>query len=175
MSANILAQPIFQRIIDGLQCSAPSCDCHRPGTNGSVQTHCPAHSDANPSMTVTDMAGHLLVHCHTGCSQDAVIGALKDRELWHSPTMPKPVTSPPKNYDYRDAGGTVIHRNVRLAKKANGEKPFLQCRPDGNGGWIWDTKGVTLVPYRLPGCSPPPAPYSSQKAKRTPTPWRHSG
>src|SRR5690606_34446733 len=28
-------------------------------------------------------------------------------------------------------------------------KQFLQRRPDGAGGWVWGTKGVRRVPYRL--------------------------
>ena len=34
---------------------------------------------------------------------------------------------------------------------ADPDDRFRQRRPDGNGGWIWDTKGVrTHVLYRLP-------------------------
>ena len=29
-------------------------------------------------------------------------------------------------------------------------KDFRQRRPDGQGGWIWNVKGIRLVPYRLP-------------------------
>ena len=29
-------------------------------------------------------------------------------------------------------------------------KSFKQRRPDGNGGWIWNLKGVRRVLYRLP-------------------------
>src|SRR5262249_35581459 len=29
-------------------------------------------------------------------------------------------------------------------------KNFGQRRPDGNGGWIWNMKGVGKVPYHLP-------------------------
>ena len=44
---------------------------------------CPAHDDRNPSLSLTDEGdGNVLVHCHAGCSQDQVIGALKDRGLW---------------------------------------------------------------------------------------------
>lgn len=35
-------------------------------------------------------------------------------------------------------------------KEDRKEKTFRQCRPDGKGGVIWSTKGVELVPYRLP-------------------------
>lgn len=53
------------------------------GSYGTAQ--CPAHDDRNPSLSVKDGDdGMLLVHCHAGCSQDAVIAAMKERELWHS-------------------------------------------------------------------------------------------
>lgn len=43
------------------------------------KTCCPAHDDDNPSLSVTDAAdGSLLVFCHAGCAQDAVLAALAD-------------------------------------------------------------------------------------------------
>ena len=44
--------------------------------------NCPAHDDKTPSLHVTARDGKVLVKCHAGCSQDAVIGALKSRNLW---------------------------------------------------------------------------------------------
>jgi hypothetical protein len=38
---------------------------------------CPAHEDSNPSMSVTTgNNGGILVHCHAGCSAEAIVGAL---------------------------------------------------------------------------------------------------
>jgi putative DNA primase/helicase len=51
------------------------------GSGGSAR--CPAHDDDNPSLSVSDGPnGKVLVHCHAGCSQEAVIAALKSRGLW---------------------------------------------------------------------------------------------
>jgi putative DNA primase/helicase len=51
------------------------------GRNGSAR--CPAHRDRNPSLSISDgPGGRLLLHCHAGCSQDAVIAALRARGLW---------------------------------------------------------------------------------------------
>ena len=47
---------------------------------------CPAHDDRTPSLSITDSADSVLVHCHAGCSQDEVIDALKAKGLWE----PKP-------------------------------------------------------------------------------------
>ena len=46
---------------------------------------CPAHRDRTPSLHVTEKNGQVLLHCHAGCSQEAVIGALRDARLWPEP------------------------------------------------------------------------------------------
>ena len=44
---------------------------------------CPAHKDQDPSLSVGESPdGKMLVYCHAGCSQDAVIDALRERGLW---------------------------------------------------------------------------------------------
>jgi len=45
---------------------------------------CPAHDDRNPSFSVADKNGKILVKCWAGCSQESVIGALRGMGLWHS-------------------------------------------------------------------------------------------
>jgi len=47
-------------------------------------------------------------------------------------------------YDYLELNGKLIHQTVRYEPKG-----FAQRRPDGNGGWIWNLKGITPVLYRL--------------------------
>jgi hypothetical protein len=48
---------------------------------------CPAHDDTNPSLSIEDApSGKVLVKCWAGCSQDAVIDALRDLGLWHKPS-----------------------------------------------------------------------------------------
>ena len=48
-------------------------------------------------------------------------------------------------YDYNDAHGQLLFQVVRKIPKT-----FRQRCPDGNGGWIWNIKGIKRVPYRLP-------------------------
>jgi putative DNA primase/helicase len=44
---------------------------------------CPAHDDSTPSLSIRETRdGKLLVHCHAGCEQTAVIDALRERGLW---------------------------------------------------------------------------------------------
>lgn len=47
---------------------------------------CPAHDDGSPSLAIKiGDDGRLLVRCHAGCEQRAVIAALAGRGLWHRP------------------------------------------------------------------------------------------
>jgi len=48
-------------------------------------------------------------------------------------------------YDYQDEDGNLLYQVVRKPGKV-----FVQRRPDGNGGWIYNLDGVTRVLYRLP-------------------------
>jgi putative DNA primase/helicase len=43
---------------------------------------CPAHDDRTPSLSIREKGGKILVHCHTGCPQDAVLQELRVRGLW---------------------------------------------------------------------------------------------
>ena len=60
--------------------------CESLGGKGSM-CRCPAHDDRNPSLSVTERDGTILVYCFAGCSQTEVIQALKDRGLWPAPTQ----------------------------------------------------------------------------------------
>ncbi len=48
----------------------------------SGMARCPAHRDRIPSLSVTDDLGTVLVHCHAGCRQKAVVSALFKLGLW---------------------------------------------------------------------------------------------
>ncbi len=43
---------------------------------------CPAHDDREPSLSMCDADGKMLVRCHAGCDQRDVIAALRERGLW---------------------------------------------------------------------------------------------
>ncbi len=50
---------------------------------GSWMARCPAHDDREPSLSIaTGNEGKVLVRCHAGCTQVAVIEALEVRGLW---------------------------------------------------------------------------------------------
>ena len=60
---------------------------------------CPAHEDHNPSLSISQVEdGHMLVHCHAGCSVESVLAAidLTMHDLFASdgrPTCPTPEVS----------------------------------------------------------------------------------
>lgn len=97
-------------------------------SDGSYMALCPAHADKNPSLHITPGDnGKLLVNCQAGCSQDAVIQALKNHSLWpegsgrKSSTANLPLGIPYKWYgdmyaahwNYHDDQGIVIGHVVR--------------------------------------------------------------
>ncbi len=60
---------------------ASSLDGRRVGAGWLAR--CPAHDDRNPSLSISASSdGRVLLYCHTGCSQERVIWALKELGLW---------------------------------------------------------------------------------------------
>jgi putative DNA primase/helicase len=103
---------------------------------------CPAHDDNNPSLSIREVDGKVLLHCHAGCGQRAVIEALKAKDLW--PERPqKPRRQIATTYDYTDEAGHQLYQVVRTQPKG-----FFQRRPDGEGGWI-NKKSKRQVLYHL--------------------------
>jgi hypothetical protein len=102
---------------------------------------CPAHDDNNPSLSIRELDGKVLVHCHSGCAQRNVIHALKARGLWQSERSKNPRIV--ATYDYTDENGNLLYQVVRYQPT-----DFRQRRPDGCGGWIWK-KGARQVLYHL--------------------------
>lgn len=49
-----------------------------------------------------------------------------------------------KTYDYTDSDNNLLFQVCRMDPK-----DFRQRRPDGNGGWIWNLKGIKPVLYQL--------------------------
>jgi len=53
----------------------------RPTPSGAI-VRCPAHDDRRPSLSVAVREDRVLVHCHAGCTQRAVLHALTELGLW---------------------------------------------------------------------------------------------
>lgn len=48
-------------------------------------------------------------------------------------------------YNYNDLQSNLVHQTVRLIPKR-----FLQRRPNGDGDWVWNLRGIEPLLYRLP-------------------------
>lgn len=69
------------------------------GTSGMAR--CPAHHDSNPSLSVRSADGKVLLHCHAGCRQEAVVEALKSRGLWQDKVASRTLPTRDHAYDER--------------------------------------------------------------------------
>jgi hypothetical protein len=143
-------------ILEELECDRGGCDCHSAARRGRGNTHCPAHVDSKPSLTVSEGSdGKVLFHCQGGCEQSAVLEELKVRGLWSSNgAWPKGGGAGAgrriaRTHDYVDADGRLVCQTVRYHPKE-----FKQRRPnpDEVGSWIWNLGPIhqRLVLYRLP-------------------------
>ena len=133
---------------------------------------CTCHADTTPSLTITiEPDGKLLLHCFV-CGPEVKAAAfcmavgLLQSDLYpesldrlHRPKTKAGQKRPrdakrAAEYLYRDEQGIVKFRAVRfewpVEGKAKPEKDFEQHQPDGQGGWIFNLKGVERVLYCLP-------------------------
>lgn len=107
---------------------------------------CPAHDDHDPSLSVTEKNGKLLVKCRAGCPQANVIAALKTKGLWperERREYPPEWGALVKTYDYCDEQGILLYQVCRFQPKN-----FRPRYPDGRGGWIY-RKHPRQVLYHL--------------------------
>ena len=121
----------------------------KPGGNGYVAL-CPAHDDHDESLSISEgLDGRVLLKCHAGCSTEAVVDALGlsmadlfNEKLSQVKTAKTVIIT---TYDYRCEKGNLLYQSCRKS-----DKSFIFRRPDGNGDYVYNLKGVKTVPYRLP-------------------------
>jgi hypothetical protein len=102
-----------RRILEALQCGQ-RCPCESAFRRGFGATHCPAHDDAKPSLSVGVKNNLVLVHCQArSCDQHTAIAALHERGLWPDVSRNGHVTPPPIIYPYPDENGTLLFQVVR--------------------------------------------------------------
>jgi hypothetical protein len=114
--------------------------------NGSdFMARCPAHEDKTPSLSITERNGMILFKCHAGCTFEAICAAAKIDPRDLSAKTARPTGRIVAKYDYVDESGVLLSQVLRFDPKK-----FKQRKPDGEGGWIPNTRGVRRVPYNLP-------------------------
>ncbi len=117
---------------------------------------CPAHDDGRghhynggQSLQVSESKGWLHMHCHAGCTEDAILKALnlEASDLNVQPKKEKGSAAKrtiERTYDYQDADGKVLFQVVRYKPKG-----FAQRRRAGDK-LVWSMVGVTPALYHLP-------------------------
>ena len=118
---------------------------HALGGRGN-SAKCPAHRDSTPSLSVTERNGKILVHCHAGCPQEAVIEALRELRLWPERDELEYGRRIVAEYNYTDEHGTLLYQAVRTDPKG-----FFQRKADAYGNWL--NRGPSdeeKTLYRLP-------------------------
>ncbi|HUW10622.1 MAG TPA: hypothetical protein VM537_12905 [Anaerolineae bacterium] len=108
---------------------------------------CPAHDDSEPSLSISQKNGRVLLHCFAGCSNEDIVAALglTTGDLFEGRRPKAQASEIVATYDYTDETAGLLYQVARYRPKG-----FKQRRPDGNGGWLWNMKGVRRVLYRLP-------------------------
>lgn len=127
---------------------------------------CPTHDDRNPSLGLwIGRDGELRAKCYAkkGCTFAGIAEALHTEIAdWFPPDAREAKRRGGRvadnrrvieaTYDYEDivdGAWRPVAQVVRYAPNADGDKTFIQRRPDGKGGWIWQMGGLKLPLYRL--------------------------
>jgi hypothetical protein len=114
------------------------------------KARCPAHDDSNPSFDIEiGENGRVVFTCRAGCSNDAVLVALKDRGLWprsHQASAKAGKARIVATYSYQVENGTEHFQVCRMQPK-----DFRQRHKGADGRWVWKLPEVQrFLPYRLP-------------------------
>lgn len=102
---------------------------------------CPAHGDSNPSLSVSEHDGKILVHCHAGCSAQAVVEAmgLKLRDLFTDDTGRE--SNPPQDQG-RDDGGeaerAALGNGGLSIRPDDGSTAETKKKSGSHGKWVCD-------------------------------------
>jgi hypothetical protein len=105
-----------------------------------IMVHCCAHEDPNPSLSITEQGGRLLVKCFAGCDQENVISGLRDRGLWPSGAgsrgngIPKAWHGKRQTglWEYRGGGGELLGYVARFDDQSGKDVvPFFKRNVTG--------------------------------------------
>jgi len=137
-------------------------------------TTCPAHDDGKASLSIRAPHGKILFKCHAGCSQQEVMKALQDRDLWPKkesseswkPIRPVPEGvslpanvshakhgKPRRTWIYREIDGSIIGLVHRFEDGKGGKTliPMAYCYSDKGGKmWTWKSFDKPRPFYNLP-------------------------
>jgi len=107
---------------------------------------CPNHDDQINSLSISASTdSKILLHCHAGCDTESILVkmGLTISDLFADGGQPEKRID--AVYPYTDENGKLLYEVVRYIPK-----DFLQRKPDGKGGYIWNLGDIRHVLYRLP-------------------------
>ncbi|MEW6770443.1 MAG: DUF927 domain-containing protein [Bacillota bacterium] len=114
----------------------------KPDGKGGWWAFCPCHNDGakrgRRSLRITEKDGKVLLYCFAGCEFKNIVAELGLKAERHQ-------EEPEAIYSYTNESGKLLFEVLRFPGKR-----FVQRRPDGAGGWVYNLKGVRRVLYRLP-------------------------
>lgn len=125
------------------------------GGNGQWSARCPCRNDDNnPSLSIAEENGRILMHCHRGSGCDVFkicesIGVKVGDIMPDDPTPKGGGLTQVATYDYINESGELLFQKVRYLDE-NGKKTFRQRRPKSSGGWEYDLNGTPKILYNLP-------------------------
>lgn len=128
-----------------------------PNKHHECQVVCPFHSDNDPSLSVNIKTG--LFKCF-GCKESGDVFHFYQKTSGFDfktalermaddlgiKKNGKGLGSILNTYTYQDIEGNTVFEVVRFENKE-----IRLRRPDGNGGWIWNIRGLSPLPYNLQG------------------------
>jgi len=125
------------------------------GGDGQWSARCPCRNDDNnPSLSIAEENGRILMHCHrgSGCDVFKICESIGVKVGDIMPDDPKPKgggLTQVATYDYINEDGELLFQKVRYLDE-NGKKTFRQRRPKSSGGWEYDLNGTPKILYNLP-------------------------
>ena len=116
------------------------------GHGGQYMAKCPVHGDRKASLSVgVGNDGRILIKCQAGCATEDVVEAMgltmKDLFVELKPGVAFPSYDAPKSVERSPVVATYTYPSG-AQKLRRADKSFVWRKPDGNGGWTWNRKGV---------------------------------
>jgi CHC2 zinc finger len=145
------------------------------GQGDEQKTRCPFHDDRTPSLSVNFEKGAWC--CHAGCGNGGILDFEERFSKCDRDTAKRNVSEilgeqvfatseqPVAVYPYHDAQGKMLFEKRRYEPKR-----FVQCKPNGKGGYEYKLGDIRKPLYRLPCRSFwSRSTLSSARAKKTAT------
>ena len=127
-------------LLKAFACANAGCQCQKSLKRGKGRTHCPGHSDTNPSLDVTDMDGKVLFMCHGKCvDQATTLRALQERGFFKKSERKSSATSASRakrnetRHIIRGTDGSPLAVHIRQ-DIAPGDKKLWWETPNGGKG-----------------------------------------